>query len=615
MRLSNKFLATVLVVVGLATYALSFGNGLFWDDDDFILHNAYIQDTQYLPKLFSENVIAGSGLVSNYWRPVLLLVFSAEWHAWGDWAPGWHMVNALFHVTNGVLLFWILLRILPVIARNESSSDVAIYSGNLWGLLRRLQGQSPRNDRGEGEIAASPPAGGLLAMTGGGKWMAFFVALVFLVHPVQVEAVAYANSLGDSLSVFFMFLGVLCLERFLDLRRTNRTYKTYMMLGVSVICYPLALMSKETAIVMPGLLVLVALQDYKTHKSYQTYKTYRTHISRLLRNLWPFAVIALTYLALRATTLNFKNSFNLYGQSNVFTDNLWVRLLTFCKIIVEYSKLIFWPANLHMERSLAFATSFFDGQVILGLVMIIGLLTTAWWFWRRNFLISFGIFWFFVALVPTSNILVPINGLLYEHWLYVPIAGLAVALVGLVSFMADRSHKSYRSNRTYMTYAIAVIGTLVVVGMILRTVTRIQDWREPVTFYKQTLQFVPKDYKILNNLGMVLANRGDLPESIGYYNLAIAEDSSNPVAYHNLANTYAGLGNLPLAIEFYKKALEQDPEFLYSYGKLIQVYSLLGKWELALGVVDRYERQVGKTEELEQARQALRRGQELGRNK
>jgi len=107
-HISNSFLVACLIVIGFIVYMLSFQNGLFWDDDDFILKNAYIQDTQYLPKLFSENVIAGAGLVSNYWRPVLLSVFTIEWHLWGAWAPGWHIVNTLFHVGDGVLLFWIL---------------------------------------------------------------------------------------------------------------------------------------------------------------------------------------------------------------------------------------------------------------------------------------------------------------------------------------------------------------------------------------------------------------------------------------------------------------------------------------------------------------------------
>jgi len=150
---SNYLVILLLVVVGFVLYANTFQNQMFWDDDDGILKNQFIQNWQYFPKYFSENLIAGAGLLSNYWRPILLTVFSLEWHLWENWAPGYHFVNTSFHITDAVLLFFILLYIFK------------------------------------------------------NRWLAIFTALVFLVHPLQTEAVAYVSGLGDSLSVFFIFLG------------------------------------------------------------------------------------------------------------------------------------------------------------------------------------------------------------------------------------------------------------------------------------------------------------------------------------------------------------------------------------------------------------------------
>jgi len=150
----------LLVVVGFVLYTNSFPNQMFWDDDDCILKNQFIQNWQYFPKYFSENLIAGAGLLSNYWRPILLTAFSLEWHLWKDWAPGYHFVNTSFHITDAILLFFILLYIFK------------------------------------------------------NRWLAFFTALVFLVHPLQTEAVTYVSGLGDSLSVFFMFLGILFYLKF-----------------------------------------------------------------------------------------------------------------------------------------------------------------------------------------------------------------------------------------------------------------------------------------------------------------------------------------------------------------------------------------------------------------
>ena len=100
---SNYLVILLLVVVGFVLYTNTFQNQMFWDDDDGILKNQFIQNWQYFPKYFSKNLIAGAGLLSNYWRPMLLSVFSLEWHLWESWAPGYHFANTSFHIADAVL--------------------------------------------------------------------------------------------------------------------------------------------------------------------------------------------------------------------------------------------------------------------------------------------------------------------------------------------------------------------------------------------------------------------------------------------------------------------------------------------------------------------------------
>jgi len=150
----------LLIVLGFSLYANSFQNQMFWDDDDFIINNQYIKNWRYFPKYFSENVIAGAGLVSNYWRPMLLTLFSLQWHLWKNWTPGYHFVNTSFHVANAILLFFILFY---------------IFKNYILSIL---------------------------------------ASLIFLAHPLQTEAVTYVSGLGDPLSVFFIFLGILFYLKF-----------------------------------------------------------------------------------------------------------------------------------------------------------------------------------------------------------------------------------------------------------------------------------------------------------------------------------------------------------------------------------------------------------------
>jgi len=364
---SNYFVILLFVVVGFVLYVNSFHNQMFWDDDDFILKNQYIRDWQYFPKFFSENLIAGSGLLSDYWRPILLLIFSLEWHLWKNWAPGYHFVNTSFHLADAILLFFILLYIF----KNHT--------------------------------------------------LALFTALVFLVHPLQTEAVTYVSGLGDSLSVFFIFLGILL---YLKFRLSQKALLQSPFYFLSLLMYILALMSKETAIVMPA---FVFLADFFFQRE-NLELNLKDKLKKIGKGLWPFLVIGGIYVLLRATVLNFKNTFNLYNEENIFTSNFYVRLFTFFRVLTVYFGLLFLPFNLHMERSVEIATSLNSLSVIFGGLIFLSLLFLAFSQFKKLPILSFGILWFFIGLAPTSNLIVPVSGLLYEHWLYLPLIGIFLIL-------------------------------------------------------------------------------------------------------------------------------------------------------------------------------------------
>lgn len=519
-RKKFKYLVIFLfIVIGFVLYANSFPNQMFWDDDDFILKNQFIQNWQYFPKYFSENVIAGAGLLSNYWRPMLLAVFSLEWHLWQDWSPGYHFVNTTFHITNAILLFFILFYLFK------------------------------------------------------NRWLALLTSLVFLVHPLQTEAVTYVNSLGDSLSVFFIFLGILS---YLKFRISNKKALQSGFYCCSLLLYVLTLMSKETAIVMPA---LIFIADFFFLARIQKNLSLKERLKKIIKAIWPFFVLAGLYILLRATALNFINTFNLYGEENVFTTNFHVRLFTFFKTLTVYFGLLFWPFNLHMERSVEIATSLFSPSVIFGGILFIGLLVLAFTKFKKWPILSFGIFWFFIGLAPTSNLLVPVSGLLYEHWLYLPLIGIFLALIWLGISLG----KKYN-------LAKILLGLLIIFLIFLSvlTINRNRDWRDPITFYNQTLEYAPESYRVINNLGMAYADVNNYEKAEGTYKKAIALEPAGPVAYHNLGNTYRETGKNDLAIENFNKAIELDPWFIFSYNALGDLYLENKDYQKTRQVFERY---------------------------
>src|ERR1700690_3048869 len=101
----------LIVLIGVIAYHNCLPNEIFWDDDDFINNNRFIRDFHYWPLWFSQNLVAGSYLVSNYWRPLLLIIFSIEWHLWHNWVYCWHAVSVSVHILAAVALYFLINRL------------------------------------------------------------------------------------------------------------------------------------------------------------------------------------------------------------------------------------------------------------------------------------------------------------------------------------------------------------------------------------------------------------------------------------------------------------------------------------------------------------------------
>lgn len=514
----------VLILSGILTFGNTLKNEMFWDDNDFILNNRYIKDWKYLPEIFSENVIAGSLLHSNYWRPVLLLVFSLEWRMWEGAPMGYHAVNMGFHILAGVILFLFLENLL----RSRS--------------------------------------------------LAFLSVLLFIIHPLQTEAVSYANSLGDSLSAFFMFFG---LYLFLSSTKNKSSASAILQTG-SILAFVFGLMSKETAIIMP---VFIFLADFFKPEEGAQKNMWQKAYSALLSSA-PYFLLAGVYVFLRAGVLNFGGTFNLYQEENIFSGSIIVRIFTFFKIFLTYLGLIFFPNNLHMERTVDFATGFLNKEVIAGAMLFAILFFSGFRNIKKRKEISFGIFWFMTALIPTSNIFVPINGLLYEHWLYVPMVGFAIFIFSIGNFLTEKFFSKIKYHKTI----IGIFLVMLFASLCALTMRRNLVWRDAVRFYEDVLKYSPRNYRIINNLGMELAERDRHTEAEAKYREAIEIDMKNAVAWHNLGNLQAATGKYKEATKSYETALSLQSDFFFSVEPLFRLYNFLGENDKAQDLINKYQK-------------------------
>ena len=511
LSVQKKQLVWFLLFWGALIYLNALGNQLFWDDHDGIVNNAYIKNWRYLRNYFSENLIAGAGLQSNYWRPLLLIIFSLGWKVWGLWPVGFHLISIATHLLAGYLLFE---------------------------LLRKLTGQ---------------------------KWLAFFPALFFLSHPLQTEAVTYVSGLADPLSAVLIFWGLLL---YLEKRSTGKFWPVW---GV----FALALMTKEKNLIFfPVLLALLEASLFFKENFRWNYSSFTQWLTDNLKKNWPILAMGCFYVLLRATSLNFDNTFNLYAQPNLYADSLLIRTWTFLKIFPQYLGLIFWPFDLHMERLVKIEISPFSFPVFFGLVLLAGLFWRGFSQARKRPLIFLALGWFLLSLLSSSVIPAVSAGIMYEHYLYLPLAGFFFWLTLEVEIFWPKIQASQK----YLLGGILILFASLLFFSFL-TFQRNRVWKEPIVFYEDVLKYNQTSLRIWNNLGMAYAEAQQPEKAVFAYQKAIELDQENASAppRHNLANALSALGEKEKALFYYQAALSIDPEFIFSYYPLWKLFQEEGR--------------------------------------
>ena len=449
--LSSPFLLPVLalVVIGASLYAVNLTGPLFWDDEAWIIHNPFVHNLSWesFKNLFSENVLAGIGFNSNYYRPLLFVTFAVNYAISGVEPISYHAVSNFLHIFNAVLVFFLLL---PIVRS---------------------------------------------------RFAAWIASLLFLIHPIATEAVTYISGRGDPLHLFFMLAALLVWRN-----RSHKSHWSYLLLIF-------ALLSHEKAIVFP---FLAFMYDVVQTKSIRT----------TLKRTVPFFIIVAAYGVLRLTVLNFNNTLNFFEMPNPYSESLMLRMFTFFHALLIYFGILFVPVGLHMERSVPLHSSFFEWPVWAAAVLLAGILYWSYRSYKTNrtysWVLIFGVAWFFIALGPVSGI-TPINAQIYEHWLYIPIVGIA-ALAG------------YGVARLREKFGVWVLVGLLAYGAFfaLQTVRRNMLWGKPIAFYEDILRYEPDSVRINNNLANHYFNAGDTAQAKLYYQKAVAEEDIFPQPHYNL---------------------------------------------------------------------------------
>jgi len=504
--MNKKYVFWLLIIFAFPfiIYFNTFQNNFFFgDDQNIILNNVYLKDWKYFGNFFTQHYTAGSGVLYNYWRPFQLTVYSLIVHFIGIKPWPFHLASILFHSLCGVTIFIILHK-----------------------LLR-------------GKI--SPP---IIAV----------VILAWLAHPIPNEELSVTTGLASPTYLFWMLLGLLSFLIYSEKDKISWYF-------VSLASFILALFSKESAVIFPGLVLSMHITAVKMEalKKIKLKEYFYKHFA--------FWAIAAFYIFSRLTFLNFKNTLNFYGVANVFTEHVIYRLNTMFTVLGFGLRIIFLPLGLHPERSWPVFSNFFSVQVLAPFLVLLAILILGVLSWKKNPLFTFGAFWFFFSYLPFSNIIAQINALVWDHWFYVPSLGIFLMILSLFSLI-----KNNLFQRAGLFILIFVTITFSVI-----TIIRNPRWKDSESFSRYILEYEPESGRTWNNLALALMEQGKVGEAEECYLKAISLEDVYPQSHHNLGNIYLNSGQYDLAEKEFKKAIALDGRFFNSYFALSNLYRAQGK--------------------------------------
>ena len=510
-------LAALVFLATLLAYGPALRAGFVWDDDAHVTKPA-LQSLHGLGRIWGE-----LGATQQYY-PVLYSAFWLEHRLWGDSPVGYHVANVLLHATAACLFGLVLL---------------------WWGApAAGTEGRMVGADRSRAHATRCVTD------------LPLFAALIFALHPVSVESVAWIAEQKNTLSTVFYLLAALT---YLEWREglPTKAARPYLY-WVAFALFVLAVLSKTVAATLPAALLVVAW--------------WRRGRLAAKEDVVPL----LPWLAFGAGAGLFSawvERTYIGAQGAVFALGFVDRCLVAGRAACFYLRELFWPVNIAFiyPRWSVDAAAAWQYLFPLG---AIGALAICWLVRGRSRGPLAAALFFVGSLFPTLgsfNVYAFAFSYVADHWQYLANLGIIAAVAaGLAALPWSRR--------------IAGAG-----GAALLALLAVLTWRQcrmydnVETFYRTILAGNPAAWMAHDNLGVVLAHSGRLPEAVEHYREALRLKPDSAEIYHDLGTALTQTGQVPEAIADYEQALRLQPAYAEAHYHLGSVLAQQGRLEEAVG--------------------------------
>ncbi|MDP2688983.1 MAG: tetratricopeptide repeat protein [Deltaproteobacteria bacterium] len=488
--------------------------------------------------------------IGAFWPPygtryITYLTFAVNYRLGGLDVAGYHLVNLLIHVANGVLVYRLVTLTLETPRMKKASEGLSSFH------------------------------------------IGVVAALLFTAHPVQTEAITYISQRFASLAALFYLLSLTLYIRW----RLGQGGKAGVFIYIAAIASAvIAQKTKEISFTLPFMVVFYELAFFEGPAR---------SVKRLLP-LLPF-VSALAIIPLTV----FGHDMGLGGAGDAVGDNVrsvQVRdlttlsrhgyLVTQFRVVVTYLRLLALPVGQNLDYDYPMFRSFLAPQVFASFLFLLGMFSAAVYGFIRSFrtgnayirLASLGVIWFFATISIESSI-IPIKDIIFEHRLYLPSVGAAFSFAALAFYAVSRLRGRWKVS---FTTAAAALVLFIIVPLTAASYRRNSVWKDEVTLHEDTVRKSPGKERAHYNLAWAYQRKGELEKAIVHYEENIRLKPDKDKAHYNLALIYQGRqgrGDAGRAMAHFREAVRLKPDNAVAYYNMAMLYWEKGE---ARAAVDAY---------------------------
>ncbi len=519
--------ALAVFFLALLAYLPSIQNGFVnWDDNEYVYENT---------RIFALNVQSIHWMLTSLdvhnWHPVTWLSHAIDYSLWGQNPLGHHFTSVVLHGLNTLLVYLLIIQLL---LHNASRSN-----------------QGPAKGAQQINIFIT----------------ALVTSLLFGLHPVHVESVAWISERKDLLCAFF---SLLCLSSYLSYVASDTGRQKASWFITSILLFLFALMSKPMAVTIPAILFLLDIYPLGRLTRFSG------RLFRILQEKVPFIVMSLgsAVIAIIAPSEGVVRGLDQFPMQ--------VRVMNAFRSLIFYLKQMLWPETLVPFYPFPSGLRWFSTEHVLSAVAVAAISCICFLMVKRGRHLL-GTVWayYVITLLPVIGIIQVGKQAAADRYTYLPsisiflLAGLGVAWVyGKIS-----SEKNGMAWAVLFMFGIAVG----IAGLGQKTIQQIQVWQSSETLWKHVISVFPHTVPIAhNNLGLQYNTQGRLDAAKLHYEQAILIDPGYVEAHNNLGILYHSQGKFNEALSCYQRALSINPGYVEAENNRGLTYYAMGKPDQSL---------------------------------